>query len=209
MYSLSHNFIFVHIGKNGGNTVSKCLEKYVDNKIECLEPYQDGIDMFDVVDPNYGLSKHSSLSEYKQRLPEHFYLKAFKFAVVRNPFDRLVSAYFSKHRAVRGLVQEGILVRDDFASVINSQRTFRQFTSANPSDSHAPLADDLNFVVRFENFEEDILAAFQLIGLPILNIPHINVSPRNSDYRQYYTPALRSMVALKFSEEIDHFGYEY
>lgn len=99
MISSQKKFIFVHIPKTAGNAIQNVLIKYSEDQVVCTAPHQDGIERFNLTN-QYGLCKHSSLREYHAALGEHEFSRRFKFACVRNPWDRAISFYFSPHRNI-------------------------------------------------------------------------------------------------------------
>lgn len=53
MLSTSHNFLFIHVPKTGGNSLQNVLSEYADDKIVRLSPYQDGVERFEVRSGRY------------------------------------------------------------------------------------------------------------------------------------------------------------
>ena len=99
MISHKHKFLFIHVPKTGGNAVQSVLKEYSENKIMTKRD-QDGIDRFGVVDDaNPLLRKHSTMRDYIS-VYEDDIKDYLKFVVIRNPFDKIVSHYFSPHRWV-------------------------------------------------------------------------------------------------------------
>src|ERR1051325_4646004 len=67
MISHSHRCIFIHIPKTAGNSVNRVF--------------------------GVGWQDHKDLQRYRDELPKETFERYFKFAVVRNPWDRLLSDY--------------------------------------------------------------------------------------------------------------------
>ena len=70
MINHEHKFLFLHLPKTGGTSINKFFN-----------------DKFDNNERDFG---HPYLSDYKCNNFDDY----FKFTVVRNPYDRLVSAFF-------------------------------------------------------------------------------------------------------------------
>jgi len=100
MLSINKKFLFIHVPKTGGNSIQKILKKYSEDNITIGE-HQDGIERFGVQNREYKTVKHSPLSYYKAVIEPELYKKLFKFATIRNPWDRIISFYFSPHRGVK------------------------------------------------------------------------------------------------------------
>ncbi len=94
MISVQKKFLFVHIPKTGGNSIQNYLQHFSEDEITVNEE-QDGIGRFGVRNNVYKTVKHSKLRRYKSALPRDLYASLYKFATIRNSWDRVVSAFFS------------------------------------------------------------------------------------------------------------------
>jgi hypothetical protein len=65
----------------------------------------------------------------------------------------------------------------------------------------------VDFVGRFEALERDFATVCRRIGIDP-SLPHINRSTHR-DFRDYYTPRTKAMVAEAYSADIERFGYEF
>src|SRR6266481_9206544 len=96
----SETISFVHIPKTAGNSIQSILRDYSEDEIVALRSDQDGIERFGLRNPNYKIKKHSTLAEYRGALGEERFRSLYKFACVRNPWDRMVSYYFTPTHSV-------------------------------------------------------------------------------------------------------------
>lgn len=200
MISIQKNFIFIHVPKTGGNSIQNILKDYSEDDIVALAEHQDGIERFDLRNKNYNTHKHSTIAEYKAELDSDFYASAFKFAAIRNPWDRMVSAYFAPHR---GTVKWD---RKAFLSLMYDLPTIRHYMCEGPLANR--LDADLDFLIRFEQLDRDFDTVCEHIGLPKYKLPKRNQSIRGH-YSEYYDDELRSVVARKFKEEIELGNYSF
>jgi hypothetical protein len=89
----TYGFIFVHVPKSAGTSVTHFLSNfscYCDLEI-------GGTTQGQLVQKHYqsrfGLRKHSSSKEIRAVVGDVLWKKYFSFAIVRNPYDRALSAY--------------------------------------------------------------------------------------------------------------------
>lgn len=69
---------------------------------------------------------------------------------------------------------------------------------------------NVNFILRFENLNNDFQEVCKKIGLPTENLPIRNQSLlKNKDYKKFYDQELISLVAEHFQEEISFGRYEF
>lgn len=193
MLSTSHNFLFIHVPKTGGNSIQSVLSTYADDKITCVQPWQDGVERFEVRSEKHSTHKHSTAAEYRQAYGEYLYSQLFKFCTVRNPWDRCISHYFSPHRG----------------KVEWSREAFIQFVQAEVMPlEHYAAVDEMGFVIRFESIQSDFDTVCRSLSIPLVSLPHRNAS-RRLYYRSYFDTETAEIVRAKFAEEVRHFGYAF
>ena len=144
------------------------------------------------------------------------YGKYFKFAIVRNPWPRMLSCYMNK--IVEKVHTES---RDSIRFTLNIQKpSFKEFlkivtTEDNISkDLHwatfhdtAPL-NELDFIGKLESLQEDFDVICDKIGIPRQELPHKNKS-NHKHYTEYYDDEARQIVAEKYAKDIEYFGYKF
>ena len=87
--------IFIHIPKTAGNSIQNVLKHYSEDKIVCFNPWRDGVERFKVRNKNFShIHKHSSLLDYYQVLSPDVFHSLYKFAVIRNLWERMISYFF-------------------------------------------------------------------------------------------------------------------
>lgn len=189
-----HECIFVHIPKCAGISIAKSLFG------------------------NLG-GGHYTIRRYQLIFNETEFEQYFKFTFVRNPWDRLVSAFcFLRNGGINqrdGRWAARHLGRfDDFNEFVcrwvNPRNIYRgihfvpQFEFLRVSDE-TPAVD---FVGRFENIESDFQQIAERIGLRPSLSKHNSQSARQ-DYRAFYSDEAAEIVANAYATDIDLFGYKF
>lgn len=188
--------IFVHVQKTAGSSIEAVLRAH---------------------DPAAGShlvdgSRHVDAVRLREHLGRAIWDRYFKFAFVRNPWDRLVSWYqmcvdVPEPNAFQRYVREGFPTFESFVTGATTGPGAK--TTRNQLDYLADEAGRLivDFVGRHENVEADFAAVAARLGLD-RELPRINVS-RHGAYRTYYSEATRAIVEERFARDIAAFGYRF
>ncbi len=201
MVSIEYNFIFVHIPKTAGNAFQNILRNYSEDKVVCLAPHQDGVERFELDSCYGGATKHSSLAVYKEKTDPVFFQNAYKFTCVRNPWDRLISFYFSPHRGVSHWDRQEFI---QFVSKVPSSFSYLRLANESLKD----CLSHFDFIVRFEALEKGFEEVCVALGIPDTKLPVRNKASKKY-YTEYYDQELIDLVADLFADEIEVFGYTY
>jgi hypothetical protein len=196
------NLVFVHIQKTGGTAVSFALG-VEDNLPE----------------------KHRTAMELKLLYGSEAWDKSFKFAFVRNPWDRLVS-WWSMIDGHRDNFKRTGSANLFFRYVLEHANSFEEFllncqNVISDNDGVKSifknqidyLTDDngnimVDFIGRFENLSHDFSIVTQKIyGHPKI-LPVINRSVHNH-YRDYYDDHTRLLVENAYQRDLEVFGYQF
>ena len=95
MLSIQKKFLFIHIPKTVGNSIHNFLKHYSEDKIVFFNPWQDDVEIFEVRNKNFShIHKHLSLLDYYQVLSPDIFNSLYKFAVIRNLWERMISYFF-------------------------------------------------------------------------------------------------------------------
>ena len=145
----------------------------------------------------------------------------FKFTFVRNPYDRLVSAWKmfangmeNTEWAYNNSPLLGVNFYDflkmatdnsiDYDSRKDIYSVLRHHTLPQVHPYHCFQSAD--FIGKFENLESDIQKVTKKIGLRNYKIEHLNKTSRKS-YKEYYDEKTYELVTTNYKEELDKFGY--
>lgn len=193
--------IFVHVPKAGGTSMERML----------------GIWTYDNVTEEHPLRLFGRQLQHRtaQEMRDHFiharvFEKYFKFAFVRNPWDRLLSEYhYLLERKVINFsfdefASEGFLRRTDLPDFIydhlRPQCDYIFDTQGN---------NLLDFIGRFEQMAEDWAKVAERLGLPKA-LPHLNKKKaQRQSYQSFYNDATRQSVANFYALDIQTFNYSF
>jgi hypothetical protein len=217
MISHKHNFIFVHLQKTGGTSIEAALLPYADDK-QRVEDHQDGVETFELSVEGTKLKKHSLVRDYMEVLEPEFFNCAFKFAAVRNPWERMISIYYFNKFYLRKATlseDEAISIKEEpldeglFLQYLESAKRLRRFVSPWVDGKAVGLKKHkMDFFLRNERLQADFDVVTAKIGIPQITLPRRNQSSHRQ-YAEYYTPALKQLVANRFADEIEMFGWKF
>jgi hypothetical protein len=220
--SHKYKFIFIHLGKTGGDSVTQALADFCDPSRR------------DVVKENQTLHKnfhkHAKAWEIQKGFEElrWNYQRYFKFFVIRNPYEILHSDYYFHKYAGEKYYPEsppepGIKDYDWFFKCHKTKdMTFSDYVKnvyghwdkgfiANwGMDFNKKLIVD--YICRNENLDQDFSYVCGKVGLPNIQLPKANttqelLSKKRPSPKEDFTPELIEFVEKTFSEEIKRYGY--
>ena len=163
---------------------------------------------------------HATWRDYYTANPKKF-AACFKFCFVRNPWDRVVSAYWFLEQggfATRN-PQYGIHDDEDRAFALGDTRSFDAFvierlplclerTHFRPQ--HQFICDDegvnrMDFTGRYENLAEDFETLRARLGVDA-QLQHKNASSHDG-YTTYYSPETYNIVGEIYADDVALLGY--
>lgn len=206
--SHSKRFIFVHVYKVAGTSVTTALAPYLHRPERLLVNrllHRVGIDRSPPHHRYRSIPVHAKARQLRQELPPRIFDGYFKFAFVRNPWDWQVSLYeytlqtpsHHEHELVRSLGSFDAYVRWRVEGHAVQQNSFVT------DDDGRRIVD---FVGRFEELPRDFGEVCRRIGVRSA-LPHANATRRATSDR-YYTAEIAGLVASAFAEDIETFGYD-
>jgi hypothetical protein len=204
--SHTHRFIFAAIPKTGTHSVRQALREHLgDNDIEQVGLFVNKRFPFaELAATRHG---HLGLAQVRPFLGEEVFASYFKFAFVRNPFDRFVSycAFMTRQSGEFDRAPQQVMRHVLFQLRPMQHILFQpQYTLLVGADGK--LLSDC--VGRVEEMQESYDAICVRIGIPSRPLEQVN-STRRGDYRQYYDQPLIDGVSDLYRRDLDLFGYGF
>jgi hypothetical protein len=200
MISFQKRFLFVHIPKTAGNSIQSVLRDYSEDQLIALRKEQDGVERFGLRNPKYKIKKHSTLAEYRTALGETQFGELYKFTCVRNPWDRMVSYYFTPTQAKQAWDKK------KFRKIISNAISVGDYLRLDEGEKD-PFGN-VDYVMRFESLADDFSKVCAGLDVSPVTLPQYNRSQREH-YSAYYDDELRELVRQRFAAEIDRFAYTF
>lgn len=148
---------------------------------------------------------HIPAYKLKKRLPREVWNNYYKFCVVRNPWDRVISQYFWRYKDIPEERRPSV---DEFLESTHVRSLVRKGYELYTINGQVQV----DRICRYENLSEDLEAVRQHLGLPEpLQLPKTKATYRSDrrHYRDVLTPDQRDRIAELFRDEIALTGYEF
>lgn len=183
-----HETIFVHIPKTAGTSVSQAIYEE--------QPWHHPIDLYFKLD-------EEKCNNY------------FKFAFVRNPWDRLYSTFLYAKK-ISHPIYHGPL--SEIAKLASFEEFVMQWCTQDKINKHFFLKPQFHFLTidgknlavdfigYFENIDEDFEHLCQKLGIK-KHLPKMNQSQKKDDVQKIYTLEMKNRVAELYSQDLQHFDY--
>ena len=181
-------FIFIHINKTAGTSIGNAI--------------------------GLPIKHHRTAREVIAKVGRDKWDKAYKFTLVRNPWDKVVSHYeYRRKRNKTEVATRNVSFSEWVKTTYGPEKD--PFYYNNPRAFQAQvewLKDDegkisIDFIGKFETIGEDFEQIKSAIGIEA-ELPHLNASKR-AGYQSYYDDETREIVAQWFHEDIETFGYYF
>lgn len=221
LLSNRYKFLFVHIAKTGGTSIRSALNRlcwrdplhlpiYVCNRLSHLCGHRIGAKF----------PRHAPAIAAKEMMQPSFFDSLFKFAFVRNPWDRLVSSYHHCLHEQPALMQANRIGDfHDFARwIIEDTQDYRGPKQVLIAAVRRPQIEHLidfegtqivDFVGRYEKLDTDFNAICRRLGTKPRKLPHKRKASDRRDFRTYYADTTAELVARFYHGDVKVFGMQF
>jgi len=203
-------FIYLKNKKVAGTSVEAYFEKY------CLPPNEQykQTHSIDETVSKFGIigfrengkqignfSNHMNLSDLNTKLERNVINNYFKFCVVRNPYDKMVSYYFFEKKRLP----------NNFNYTFNEFCKNKDCFNLNRVKLNGSIKCD--YFIKFENLLEDLEIVCKKLSIPFDKdlLPNFKSKCRTEKkpYQDYYDEETKQIVYQKHKEEFELFGYTF
>jgi len=195
--SYQHKFIFVKTRKTAGSSIERYLvDNYLGPGDICTGSPIDGTPRLNTESKD----GHMSWADIKAKYPAEWPWNGrgyFKFAVERNPWDKLVSMYWHYKRWRPSMVENGF---EDFLD--------RFIDDCNDWDRYAH-GDQIKVdaLIDYSKLHQSLRELPVPYNDELLSVFMKSDTRQNHDYREMYTADTKRSVEQVFCKPIQHFGY--
>lgn len=230
MVNISHQYKFIYLKnvKVAGSYLAMILTKYCTTKphIQHIENcYQNSTFMkYDEINTEAGFisswvykktnkilfnkhCNHAHSSIIKEKFPNIFD-NYFKFCVVRNPYDRIVSRYYWD-------IKVNEIPKDMSFTTFLENEAKKKINKMNDDWYYRCTLDNqpvCDFYIRFDNLLSDIKTVFDKLSItePIIDIDiNHNSIKKTTDYRSMFNDYTKDIVTKHCQKEIDYFNWKF
>lgn len=223
--SHTHKYIFIKSTKTAGTSIEAALSGYCSGPdiVTSLEDHRFNRD-------ESGAWVHKAMNEgnYKQHddaltirnsLPADTWTSYFKFSIARNPWERTLSRFFWNHRNDPAMKPKKRFYHSlgiPFDELGPARKAFTRFLKEEAWDTNDRfyIIDGelcVDFVIRYEQLEQDLEEVCKRIGLPEVQLPRLKSGFRKAEhhYSEYYDEESQALVAERHQNDIRLFGYRF
>jgi hypothetical protein len=207
---LSENVFFVHVPRTGGATVGRnFIYLHEHDGFPPYNGYYTGPDNRRYVPAHMTVEQIVNFN----LVSEEKFKDLYSCAVVRNPWDRAVSSFYSHGRSTRRSF-------DNYLSYIEKQISDNPkltFTKGIVDNLYVSQKNFLSYngkilvkdVYLYENYDKMIKTIVDKVNNNLKIKMNHNVSDGKNHYTEYYKKDTRNLIQRLYQDDIDYFGFEY
>ena len=223
LISHRYRFIYTKTAKTGGTSVESFFERFCLPDGEWTQQHErDEIETtagvigyrgsnIEAANPRWW--NHMPAGQIKRLAGETVWESYFKFCVIRDPYEKCISAY--DHFVIRNRVPLDVSEFENESGLTADQIRFLAYISQKMEKDRDRYCIDGSFclddVIRYENLEADIQRICRVLELPcdLTYLPRFKADVRRdtSTAALLYSQKALDVVESAFAYEISEFGY--
>lgn len=215
--STQYKFIFVHIPKTAGLSVTDAFGRYGRGRVRTLLrstlrrlPFRESPEQAH-------FRVHEPASKMIEKLGRDVFERFLSFSVVRNPFDHAVSHYeYMKQFRIRSTADKvGKMSFEEYLRYRMKPPFWNDTIFARLPDQMYFLVDEseqivVDRLVRFENLSSELEALAAELRLPQFALNHVNKTRSKTasrPFQSYYDTGTIDLVRTIYARDFDGLGY--
>lgn len=202
-----YNCTFIHIPKTGGNSITSWLKENATTKVTKRKQHAT---VQGVLNGKHSLG------------PMNIDDLGWKFCVVRNPWDYIVSWYTFEVMLCKYYIDKietdptwthptkgkyNLKLQQTRLARLESHG-FSGFVKKTQKKLQHEWAKDCDYIIRIENMNEDFKEVQSRLNC-FNPLPVKNKTTGRTAYQDYYTPELKDIVYRKYKTDINTYGYDF
>lgn len=230
--SHTHKFIFIKSFKTAGTSVEAALSNYCSGNdvVTPLNDYRHNRDENDkfihqsmnaeeFIQLKLPNLQHVDALTIKNRVPPEVWDSYFKFSIVRNPWDRVVSFFFWAKRRDPALSPRKRFYNYlgvPFDELVQLKKLFSEYVKSADwldNDSFYTIDDQfcVDYVIRYERLVEDFNEVCKRLGLPDITLPRLKTGIRQQRYHysDFFDEESKAIVSERHKNDIRLFSYDF
>ena len=197
-----HKITFLHIGKTGGVSIEKSLGLPPRDYRKFCPEFIFGL-------KNGVMIQHARFQFLEQFMTEE-QKGFFRFTIIRNPWHRMISAFYYLLPAhLRRFQTFENWLEDKYEKIIDGKWTEGSHFVPQIEYTHQDGKQIVDRILRTETLADDFSRMCKEQGIQAGELKKLNVSRLRDKKLEDYTPKTRDMVSEMYALEIDHFGFKY
>lgn len=215
--STDFKFIFVHIPKTAGTSVTDAFGSYGRGRVRTIErSISRRLPFFESPERAH-FRVHEPAVHMIKKLDRSVYDDFLSFSVVRNPFDHAVSHYeYMKQFRIASTAQKvGSMTFEEYLRYRVKRPFWNDTVFARLPDQTYFLTDAqgklaVNRLIRFENLSAELESLATELHLPEFNLRHVNKTKSKSGkrtFQSYYDAKTEDLVRQIYDRDFDLLSY--
>jgi len=213
MISNKNKFIFFHVPKAAGSSILSSFKTRLQKNV-LINDQNEKFKSWMMNNSSTLWPNHIPPSSMRHYLRDEKFQSYFKFAFVRNPYDRLVSLYhYTKQKEVKIYEEKGMELPSFSQNIINSNSFGEWILSGQYGESQFNFLSSpegkllVDYVGQTETLQQDVS---YICGH--LNLPNIVVTTKNKSqhktYESYLTKDVADHINERYHKDFINFNYE-
>lgn len=221
--SHTHKFIFIKSAKTAGTSLEAALSNFCSGNdivtpLGEFEFNKDKEGQWIHREMNAGdFQQHDWCTTIRKKVDREIWDDYFKFSIARNPWDRVVSLFSWQSRNDPALKPKKRFIHYigfPFDEIKETRRLFSEFVKGDwqTNDRFYVIDGELcvDFVIRYENLEDDFRQVCERIGIPEITLPRLKSGFRKGyHYSAYYDEESKAHVAERHKNDLRLLGYQF